>query len=304
MKQPKRGMLVAIAALATLGIAIGWRVLDQQEVTAPGATLADQNAPPTFDELQAAAEADPDNALKWQQLGMALFEADEFARAADAYQSAVKADAQSSVLWASLGEAQVMASSVEPLPTSAIASFERALALDAGNPRARYYLAVRRDLAGDHAGAISEWLALLADTPPGAPWENDLVRTIEQVGAVNEIAVGDRIAQAASTRDLLPAQALPNAASNTPRGPTPDQTAAAAALSPTQQQSMAEGMVAGLVNRLESEPGDVDGWIMLMRSYRQLGRNGEARRARDRAIAANPNAETRIKDAAASLKID
>src|SRR3546814_14962798 len=60
---------------------------------------------------------------------------------------------------------------------------------DLKEPRARYFLAVKKDLAGDHRGAIDDWFALLADTPQGAPWEPDLRRTIEQVGAIHQIEV-------------------------------------------------------------------------------------------------------------------
>jgi len=62
-------------------------------------------------------------------------------------------------------------------------------------------------------------------------------------------------------------------------------------------------MVARLAARLENEPDDVNGWIMLMRSYQQLGQTGEARRSRDRAISANPQAKQQISEAAKALEI-
>ena len=70
------------------------------------------------------------------------------------------------------------------MPPAALEAFRKAAALDPKDPRARYFLAVEKDLAGDHEGALTAWLALLAETPPGAPWEADLERTIEQVGNV------------------------------------------------------------------------------------------------------------------------
>jgi cytochrome c-type biogenesis protein CcmH len=64
-------------------------------------------------------------------------------------------------------------------------------------------------------------------------------------------------------------------------GPSQEQIAAASSMHPAEQQQMAEGMVARLAGRLEREPGDVEGWIMLIRSYQTLGREGRrARRAR------------------------
>ena len=156
-------------------------------------------------------------------------------------------------------------------------------------------MAVEKDLAGDHEGAIADWLALLADTPPGAPWEADLRRTIEQVGRIRSSAVDARLAAAVAGRpDAPPAvAAIP--------GPTEEQLAAASSLRPAEQQEMAEAMVARLAARLGDEPRDVDGWIMLMRSYQTLGRAGEARAALGRAVAANPGERARLEAAARTL---
>jgi cytochrome c-type biogenesis protein CcmH len=202
------------------------------------------------------------------------------------------------VLWSSLGEALVMASERDPMPAAALDAFRTAARLDADDPRARYFLAVDRDLGGDHAGAIADWLALLAETPLDAPWEADLVRTIEQVGAINRIEVAARIGVA---QDLRPGP--PRAAMAAIPGPTPEQLAAASSLRPAEQQAMAEQMVAGLAARLERDPRDVAGWIMLMRSYRTLGRDADARAALGKALAANPAEREMLSAAAASLGI-
>ena len=302
MKLPHRGTIAATVALALLAGVVGWRVLGSAD-TAPEAPAGDAGTPPTIEALEAAANANPDDAQGWQRLGLALFGESRFAEAATAYERATVADPESPILWSALGESLVMASSTDPLPLAAISAFERALALDSGDARARYFMAVRRDLTGDHAGAITDWLALLADTPPGSPWEADLIRTIEQVGAINEIDVAPRIASASAARDILPAEALAGPAA-AGRGPTAQEIAAASAIPPTQQQDMAEGMVARLAARLQTQPSDPDGWIMLMRSYKQLGRDGDARSARDRGVAANPAAAAQIGEAARMLGID
>ncbi len=297
-----RGTLAALAACALLAGVIGWRVLGSGDGEGEQAATAGPALPPTIEALQADAAANPDDAQGWQRLGLALFAENRFAEAAAAYDRATKADPGSPILWSALGESLVMASESDPLPPTALAAFERALALDSSDARARYFMAVKQDLAGDHAGAITAWLALLADTPPGSPWEADLVRTIEQVGAINQINVRPRIASASAARDILPAEALAGPAAG--RGPTAQDIAAASSIPPSQQQDMAEGMVARLAARLESEPGDVDGWIMLMRSYRQLGRDDAARTAKIEALAANPANRAQIEAAARSLGID
>ena len=179
----------------------------------------------------------------------------------------------------------------------ALQAFRKSISLYREDPLGLYFMAVGKDLAGDHAGAIAVWLALLADTPPGAPWEADLKRTIEQVGKINAIEVEKGIAAAVAARSEAPAAvaAIP--------GPTQEQLAAASSLRPAEQQQMAEGMVARLAVRLESEPGDIDGWIMLMRSYQTLGRAPEARAALARAIAANPRDRERLQTAGETLGV-
>ncbi len=300
MKGMRRGNIAAVAALAALAGVVGWRVMANGNEPGADGEVADSgmSTPLTLEQMAEAAEADPDNPVAWQELGLAYFYDNRFPEAAAAYERAVEADPDSAVLWSSLGEARVMASQDEPLPAPALEAFRRALSLDGTDPRARYFLAVEKDLADDHEGAIRDWLALLADTPPGAPWEMNVINTIRQVGAINGIDVEDRIASAASTRDLLPANSLPAT-----RGPTEEQMAAAASLAPDQQQAMAQGMVQQLASRIEAEGGSVDEWIMLMRSYQNMGRLGEARRTFERALAAHPDSVTQITDAASQLGV-
>lgn len=287
------GGIAAIVALALAAGAIGYRLLDSSEDET--ATLATTDP---LAALEQRAEADPDNAGAWQELGFAYFQANRFADAAEAYEKATKADPDSAVLWSSLGEARVMASERDPMPSAALEAFRKAASLDPKDPRARYFLAVEKDLGGDHEGAIAAWLALLAETPPGAPWEADLERTIEEVGKINSIAVDERIAAAQGLRPASP----PPAMAGIP-GPTQEDIAAASAMRPAEQQEMAEQMVSRLAARLEREPQDVQGWVMLMRSYQTLGRGADARAALGKALAANPEARTELSSAAATLGI-
>lgn len=284
------GGLAAILAVILAGGAIGYRLLGSA-ADEPAAAEADPLAA-----LEARAAADPGNAGVWQELGFARFERGDFADAAAAYENAASADPESAVLWSSLGEARVMASERDPMPPAALEAFRKAAALDPKDPRARYFLAVEKDLAGDHEGALTAWLALLAETPPGAPWEADLERTIEQVGRINAIAVEGRIVAAQAGRPAAPAPAMAGIP-----GPSREQIAAASALRPAEQQQMAEEMVARLAARLERQPQDVEGWVMLMRSYRTLGRDADARAALGKALAANPGEAQRLRAAAETL---
>lgn len=288
------GGLAAMAAVALAAGAITYRLLGDGPAED---TAADAPVDPLV-ALERRTREEPGNAGAWQELAFARFQLGRFAEAADAYRSATEANPDSAVLWSSLGEALVMASRRDPMPPAAREAFRKAASLDRDDPRARYFLAVEKDLAGDHEGAIADWLALLGDTPPGAPWEADLRRTIEQVGQIHEIAVANRIEAALALRPKAP----PPAVAAIP-GPTQQQLADAASLRPDEQQQMAEGMVARLAARLESEPQNVEGWIMLMRSYRTLGRDGEASDALRAALAANPSQRRRLEEAAATLGV-
>ncbi len=232
---------------------------------------------------ETASPSAPQSASSWQRIGLARFDEGKFAEAADAYSKATKLAPDSAILWSALGEALVMASTRDPLPHEARTAFHKALELDAKEPRARYFAAVERDLSGDHEGALDAWFALLADTPPDAPWHADLVRTIEQVSRINGIDTQARLANA--TRDTKPAsplrgQSLP--------GPTRAQIAEAARLSPGEQRQLAQGMVERLEVRLAADPQNVEGWVMLMRSRVNLGERDKAAEALAKAKVANP----------------
>lgn len=252
----------------------------------------------SIDELRERAENSSGDAEPWQELGFAYFQRGEFVEAADAYRRAVTIDGDVAVLWSALGEALVMASNRDPMPAEALAAFQKASEIDASDPRARYFLAVNRDLGGDHQGAIDDWFALLRDTAPGAPWERDLVRTIEQVGAINAIEVSQQLNLMLAERRSAPAMA-----SNEISGPTASEIAAAGRIPPSEQREMAEGMVARLEQRLAGDPQNLDGWVMLMRSRMTLEQPQRARTALNAAIAANPASESRLRSEAEALGI-
>ena len=297
----RAGWVLLGAALVLAAGSIGYNVYEGSGGSDPAAG-ADAEGAPSIEALKAAAEASTDNSGPWSDLAFAHFQRGEFTEAAAAYRKAVAISPDEAVLHSALGEALVLASSRDPLPPEALAAFQQALALDPADPRARYFLAVKKDIDKDHEGAIAAWLDLLADTPPGAPWEADLVRTIEQVGAMNKIDVAPRIARVQQSRSpAMLAQAAP--AAPDVRGPSAAEVAAAGAMTPSQQREMAEGMVAQLENRLQENPQNLDGWVMLMRSRMTLGEPAKARAALDAAIKANPAEAGELRRQALALGI-
>lgn len=292
--------MLVVAALLVVGV-FTWRTLnDSQSDLATDAVAT--NAEPTIEDLLAAAEKDPDKPEGWLELGYAYFERLDYADAAKYYERATKADPKSAISWSSLGEALVMQDESDPMPARALEAFNKAVALDPTDPRSRYFLAVAKDLKGDHKGALNDWLALLEDTPPGAPWEGDLRRTIEQVGKINEIPTEDRIEKALGGRSPITSGPQLTVGDAIP-GPTQEQIAAASAMSPSEQDDMARGMVESLEGKLKSDPDNVDGWVMLMRSRIALGEPAKASQAFKDALAANPAQAERLKSEAEILGV-
>ena len=233
-------------------------------------------------------------AKDWRVVGWAYAEAGNAEEAARAYRKATSIEPDNAENWSSLGEALQSASAT--VVPEAEAAFRKAIELDASDPRARYFLAVQRDLKGDHKGAVDDWLALLKDTPAGAPWEPDLRRTIEQTAAKHRIDVAGR----------MPAVGGTGTATSGIPGPTPEQLAAASSIPPSQQADMVEGMVGRLEARLKQNPRDADGWIRLMRSRMVLGQTDAAQAALRSGLAAfsgDSASEGRLKSAAAELGV-
>lgn len=293
------GKVALGGAIIALGFAVGYAV-NRDGASAPDAVPEISTGSTSGDPLAALEKRVKDNpgdGEGWAGLGAAYFNAGRFNDAVTAYEKATGAIRNAAGLWSALGESRVMASERDPLPAEAVANFTKAVSLDAKDPRARYFLAVKKDLDGDHKGAIDDWLALLADTPPGAPWEADLRRTIEQVAKINGIDAAPRLAEVKQ-----PAPTMPVAAQGIP-GPTAADLQAAGAIPPSEQRQMAEGMVSRLEGRLMTDPKNPDGWVMLMRSRMTLGQPDKASQALKDAIAANPAQAEMLRQQAAILGV-
>ncbi len=284
----------ALLALAAIAVALTKGHADRQP-DAPAAA-ASANATDPLAELQRRVAQNPGDSDAWRELGEAQFARGAFADAIRALEMAAQISPKQATLWSALGESRVMASEHDPMPGEALADFHRAQAIDPSDPRSRYFLAVKQDLDGDHKGAITGWLALLKATPADASWRSDLIRTIEQVGKINHIAVAERLAEAGATASV------PTAGKNLP-GPSPQDLTAAAAIPPSQQRQMAEGMVERLDARLKAQPKDPDGWIMLIRSRAYLGQADKAAAALGAALEANPGEAEHLRAASAALGV-
>lgn len=261
--------------------------------------------------------ANPGDAEGWRMLGWSYFQTQRFTDAAAAYGKAVKLKPDGVGYQSAWGEALVQAADGRVTPEAA-AAFAAARAQDGADARARYFLAVAKDQAGNSRGAVEDWLALLAESPGDAPWVPQLRGVITETAQRAGIDVAARLAAIrppASGGVGVPAEPMPGlaaaaAAGSAPAGvmpgPNADQVASAAAMPPQAQQAMIRGMVDGLAAKLKANPRDEAGWLRLMRARTVLGDMAAAKAARDSAMTAfagDAAAQGRLQAGAAEMGI-
>jgi cytochrome c-type biogenesis protein CcmH len=294
-------------ALALALGAAGYAVLGRDKA-ATSVSAADAKSDQTkmdvgtsISQLEAKLKENPKDAEGWRMLGWAFFQTQRFAEAASAYGRATQLAPNKGEYWSSLGESLVLAGKGD-VPTDAKTAFTKAVALEPKDPRARYFLAVAKDLAGDHKGAVDDWFALLKDTPSGAPWEADVRRVIADVASREKIDIAARMASLRAA----PAAGGSAVATAAIPGPSPAQMRDAASMPKGQQDMMVQGMVESLEGKLKTNPNNVNGWIMLMRSRMMLGETakaGVALKSARSAMASDAKALSLINDAAGELGV-
>ena len=158
--------------------------------------------------------------------------------------------------------------------------FNKALAADPRNPRARYYLALAKAQANDVRGAIQDWVDLISISPPDAPWLTTVRSQI--IAASKELGVDPRSFEpSAAALAMGPSPSEPTA-----QGPSRQDVEAASQMTAEERQAMIRGMVQRLADRLEEKPDDPEGWRRLANAYRVLGEDAKAAEAEARAKAA------------------
>ena len=170
-----------------------------------------------------------------------------------------------------LGEALTLEADGTVTP-SAVEAFNRALALQPGDPRALYYLGLHEAQSGDSAAALRRWRDLVERSPADAPYlpavRAEIARLARSTGAPS--APGDGAG----------GSAMPQ--------PTREQQEAMASMTPEQRQQTIRMMVEGLAARLKDNPRDRGGWLRLANAWKVLGDNAAAVDAYARADALEP----------------
>ena len=220
----------------------------------------------------------PDDGSGWEVLAPVYMRLGRFDDAVEARRKSLSLNGATATRESDLGEALAAAANGD-VTAEAKDMFERAVARDPHEAKARYFLGLAAEQDGKAEEAASIWRSLLADAPAGAQW-TEFVR-----GALSRV-----------TGAAVPAAGEPGA-----------DDAAAADTSEDQRREMIRGMVARLADRLHGEGADVEGWLRLVRSYVVLGDRDKAKDAAadaKRALADRPDEIKRIDDLVKGLGLE
>jgi cytochrome c-type biogenesis protein CcmH len=285
-RKPERRRAAALTAVIvlTLGplslyVALGSPNIPGEPAFARVKTPAGQESIATLvSQVEAHLARNPNDGAGWEVLAPVYARLGRFDDAVGARKNALMLIGPTAAREADLGEAETAAAN-GVVTAEAKAAFERAVARDAHEAKARYFLglAAEQDGKGEDAAAI--WRALLADAPSGAQW----------VGFVREAL--------ARVSGALLAVAGPNAGD----------IAAASNMSDDERRDMIRGMVARLADRLHGDGADVEGWLRLVRAYVVLGDRDKAKDAAadaKRALGERPDAIKRIDDLVKGLGLE
>jgi cytochrome c-type biogenesis protein CcmH len=247
-------------------------------------------------QLQRRLDADPANLEGWLLLGRSYLSLGRPAEAVVAYRTAAALSGQRPDIIADYGEALVAADQGRVLPMAS-SLFNRALAADPSDTKARYYIALGKAQQGDLEGALQDWTDVLALSPADAPWVPAVREQVDRAAMNLGIDPG-RVQPSAEVRALAsagpasgPAPGLAPSPVPTPRitpdgpGPTEDDVAAAEQMSAEDRAAMVRSMVDRLAARLKDDPDNVEGWLRLAGAYEVIGQPDKAREARARAEA-------------------
>jgi cytochrome c-type biogenesis protein CcmH len=220
----------------------------------------------------------PNDGAGWEVIAPVYLRLGRFSDAVMARRKAIALSGDSPERESDLGEALVAAANGVVTDEAKLA-FQHAVAGDAHNAKARYFIGLADEQDGNRDDAAKEWRALLDDAPADAPWK-------ELVGAALARATSAPAGgSGSSTGDIAAAENMPEA----------------------QRTEMVRGMVQRLSDRLHADGNDIDGWIRLVRAYAILGDRDKARDAATdarRALSDQPDQIKRIDDLVRGLGLE
>lgn len=229
----------------------------------PAQPLAERLANPGNDISILIAKAEthlaqnPDDGAGWDLLAPIYYRSGRMEDAAKAFSEAARILGPSADRLDGHAEALIALSS-GIVTAEARQQLERSLALEADNPRAKYYLALALEQEGRKPEARAAFEALAKEAPADAPW---LPLVKQHIAAVSD---------------------------GEPGNPTADDMAAAEGMTAGDRQEMIAGMVESLAEKLKENPDNIEGWLRIIRSYVVLNQGAEAKAALQTALKTFP----------------
>jgi len=222
-------------------------------------------------QVEAHLEKNPTDGRGWSVLAPVLARLGRYDEAVRAYRNAISYGGDSADRRADLGEALTGAAG-GVVTSEAKAEFERAVALNADDAKAGYFVGLAAEQDGRKADAASIWRAMLAKAPSDAPWRPLVQAALLRVGGPAAPALSDNA------------------------------MAAAKDMSEADRGAMIHSMVDRLASRLKQNGDDVEGWLRLVRAYMVMGDRDRARSAQADARQAVANDAERLRQLNEGLK--
>lgn len=261
-------VLLPLAALSLYLIYGAPRLPDQPLIARLQDPASNKNLEVLVARVEARLREHPEEGEGWEVIAPVYMGWRRYADAAEAYRQSIRLLGESPKRLASYGQALVLANN-GVVTEDAREALERALVLDPKLIEPRLVLIIAKEQDGQLAAAIADWRAMLASAPADAPWR----KLVEQRLAEDEAKLAGKAVPPAPEGE--PAAV--------PRGPSPDDVAAAQTMSPADRQAMIESMVQGLAERLGQKGDDLAGWLKLVRAYTVLDRKDDALKALEKA---------------------
>jgi cytochrome c-type biogenesis protein CcmH len=196
-------------------------------------------------QVEAHLEKNPTDGRGWNVLAPVLERLGRYDEAIRAFRNSITYNGDSAERRSDLGEA-LIGSAGGVVTSEAKAEFERAVAQNAADPKANYFLGLAAEQDGRQADAASIWRAMLEKAPAEAPWRPLVQAALVRVGGP---------AMPALTNDTM---------------------AAAKDMTETDRGAMIRGMVDRLATRLKQDGNDVEGWLRLVKAYMVMGERDKA----------------------------
>jgi cytochrome c-type biogenesis protein CcmH len=222
-------------------------------------------------QVEAHLEKNPADGRGWNVLAPVLARLGRYNEAVRAYRNSITYNGDSAERRADLGEA-IAGAAGGVVTSEAKAEFERAVALNADDAKATYFLGLAAEQDGRSSDAASIWRTMLAKAPPDAPWRPLVRAALARVGG--------------STAPVL----------------SDDAMAAAKDMNEADRGAMIRGMVERLASRLKQNGDDVEGWLRLVRAYMVMGDRDKAKGALSDARQAVANDAERLRQLNDGLK--